>query len=127
MLKKINYLAFAIAWLLILTILLCLPGTVLPQESWLDKIYFDKWVHIGLFGGLVFLWCGAFGKRKNFFKSVQQNFVWIALGGCVYGIAMEYVQKYWIPNRTFDVFDILADTIGSIAGLVVATKLLLKK
>jgi len=127
MLKKINYLPIAIAWLIILTILLCLPGSVLPQESWLDKIYFDKWVHIGLFGGLAFLWCGVAEKRKNFLKSVQQTFVWIALVGCVYGIAMEYVQKYLIPNRSFDIYDILADTIGSISGLVVATKLLLKK
>jgi VanZ family protein len=127
MLKKINYLPLAITWFIILTVLLCLPGSVLPQESWLDKIYFDKWVHIGLFGGLVFLWCGVAGKSKNFFKSVQQIFVWITLIGCVYGIAMEYVQKYFIPNRSFDVFDIMADTIGSIAGLVVATKLLIKK
>jgi len=127
MLKKINYLPFAIAWFLILTILLCLPGSVLPKESWLDGIYFDKWVHIGLFGGLVFLWCGVSGKRKKFLKPVQQIFVWIALVGCVYGTAMEYVQKYFIPNRSFDVFDILADTIGSIAGLVVATRLLIKK
>lgn|SRR5690242_11566713 len=127
MLKRINYLPFAIAWLLMVTVLLCLPGSTLPQESWFDKVYLDKWVHIGLFSGLTFLWCGVAGKIKNFFKPVQQNFVWIALSGCVYGTAMEYVQKYFIPNRSFDVFDILADTIGSIAGLVVATKLLVKK
>jgi len=58
---------------------------------------------------------------------MQQFFVWIALSGCVYGIAMEFVQKYWIPNRSFDIGDIIADTIGSIAGLVFATKLLTKR
>ena len=126
-LKKINYLPFAIAWFLIITTLMCLPGQVLPQEDWLSKINFDKIVHIGMFAGLVFLWCGFVKKKENIFKSVQQIFVWVALGGCVYGIAMEYVQKYFIPNRSFDIYDIMADTIGSIAGLVVATKLLLKK
>ncbi|MGC4037993.1 MAG: VanZ family protein [Chitinophagaceae bacterium] len=127
MLKKINYLPFAITWFIILTVLLCLPGSVIPQENWLDKIYFDKIVHIGLFGGLVFLWCGVERKRKKKLKSMQQNFVWIALGGCVYGIAMEFVQKYFIPNRSFDTGDMIADAIGSIIALVVATKLLAKK
>ena len=127
-LQKINLLPFAIAWFIILTTLLCIPGSDLPKESWLEKIpLYDKWIHIGLFGGLVFLWCGAAEKRKKNLKSMQQFFVWIALSGCVYGIAMEFVQKYWIPNRSFDIGDIVADTIGSIAGLVFATKLLTKR
>jgi len=54
-------------------------------------------------------------------------FAWIALGSGVYGVIMEYVQKYFIPNRSFDIGDILADTIGSIAGLVFATKVYIKK
>ena len=59
--------------------------------------------------------------------TMQQLFVWIALGGGVYGVIMEYVQKYFIPNRSFDIGDILADAIGSIAGLVVATKVYTKR
>ncbi|MCW3116545.1 MAG: VanZ family protein [Chitinophagaceae bacterium] len=58
---------------------------------------------------------------------MQQLFVLIALGSSVYGIIMEYVQKYFIPNRSFDIVDILADTIGSIAGLFFATKVYLKR
>jgi VanZ family protein len=118
---------YAIGWLVICTVLLCLPGSAFPKENWLNKIWFDKWVHIGLFSVLVFFWCLAISAEKKFFNSVQQLFVWIALGGCVYGIAMEYVQKYFIPNRSFDIGDIIADTIGSIVGLLVATKLLVKK
>jgi VanZ family protein len=126
-LQKINYLPFAISWFLISTILMCLPGQVLPQEDWMSKISLDKLIHIGLFAGLVFLWCGVVKKKEKFFKSVQQIYVWIALGGCVYGILMEIVQKYFIPNRSFDIIDMLADAIGSIIGVVVATKLFVKK
>jgi hypothetical protein len=25
---------------------------------------------------------------------------------------MEFVQKYWVPNRSFDVTDIIADGVG---------------
>ena len=29
---------------------------------------------------------------------------------------MEYVQKYLIPNRDFDIYDIVADIIGAATG-----------
>ncbi|MES1218090.1 MAG: VanZ family protein, partial [Bacteroidota bacterium] len=77
--------------------------------------------------GLTFLWSGAMARIKKNYKSMQQLFVWVALGSGVYGVIMEYVQKYFIPNRSFDIGDILADTIGSIAGLVVATKIFIKR
>ena len=35
-----------------------------------------------------------------------------------YGVAMEFVQENWIPNRSFDVFDIAADTVGSFAAIL---------
>lgn len=126
-LNRINYLPLAISWFLVSVILMCLPGQVLPKEDWLSKIDFDKIVHIGLFAVLVFLWCGVVKKREKIFQSMQQIFVWITLGGCVYGVLMEFVQKYFIPNRSFDIIDMLADAIGSIIGLVVATKLFVKK
>ena len=34
------------------------------------------------------------------------------------GIVMEYVQMYFIPNRSFDGYDIVADIVGAgLAGL----------
>ena len=45
----------AIAWVIIVTVLLVLPGPDIPDVSFLDEIYFDKWVHAGLFCGLTFL------------------------------------------------------------------------
>jgi VanZ family protein len=127
-LKKINPLPPAIAWFVILTVLLTLPGSAFPKKSWMDNISgFDKLVHVGLFGGLTLLWSGALAGIKKILIPVQQLFVWVALGSSVYGVIMEYVQKYFIPNRSFDLGDILADTIGSIAGLVFATKVYIKR
>jgi VanZ family protein len=36
---------------------------------------------------------------------------------------MEFVQENWIPNRSFDLLDILADTIGSIVGVFIIIQL----
>ena len=45
-----------ISWFFILLVLLCIPGTDLPQaEDWMQKLYLDKWVHTGLFAILSFL------------------------------------------------------------------------
>jgi VanZ family protein len=42
--------------------------------------------------------------------------------GIFYGIAMELVQKYFIPFRSFDLGDILADGIGCIVGFFYSIK-----
>jgi VanZ family protein len=102
----------AIAWLIICTVLLTLPGNDLPKEDWLDKIWFDKWVHIGLFAILTWLWCLAFRIQR---KEIS----YIIGAACLcYGIIMEFVQRYYIPNRSFDTGDIAADAIGCVAGLL---------
>jgi VanZ family protein len=31
---------------------------------------------------------------------------------------MEFVQQNWIPNRSFDVVDIAADTVGSFVAVL---------
>jgi hypothetical protein len=40
---------------------------------------------------------------------------------------MELVQRYFIPNRSFDGGDIIADGVGSAAGLVYSLKRYVKK
>lgn len=112
--NKTNWLALAILWFLITTILLCIPGKKIPQVGFLHLIpQFDKIVHIFLFAILSFLFCKT-SKKKNY---------WIVAILCaVYGMVMEFVQKNYIPNRSFDILDIIADTVGSFAALMVLLK-----
>ena len=105
-----------ITWFIILTILLILPGTAFPKETWLDKIWFDKWVHIGLFGIMVFLFGWGLLKTKQDIRQLKKSFLIIASGCLAYGIIMEFVQDNFIPNRSFDYGDILADFVGCFAG-----------
>ena len=108
--KKLN-LSFAVGWFVFTTILLCVPGKKLPKISWIHLIpQYDKIIHICLFGILSFLCC----------KSSKLKFFWlIALLCSVYGIIMEFVQDNWIPNRSFDNWDIVADTVGSFVAVAV--------
>ena len=92
-----------------------MPGSDLPEEPFFEIIYFDKWVHIGMFGILTFLWCFPFLKSKN--GSVKL-FLLIALYSIIYGVLMEFVQKYFAFERDFDLLDIIADSVGSILALI---------
>lgn len=105
----------AIVWFLIVTGLLCIPGSDLPQSGFFDMIpFFDKWVHIFLFCVLTYAFQAAFLEQKG-----TRNALKIVLLAICYGTAMEFVQKYFIPNRSFDLTDILADAIGSFLGYLV--------
>jgi hypothetical protein len=111
--KILRYKPVAIAWFIIMCVLFFLPGSDLPDAGWLDAIHFDKWVHIGLFAVLIFLWKSSFNLDLNHYNWV------LLLSAFLYGLSVEFIQKYWVPNRSFDLFDLLADMAGAVLGLMV--------
>jgi VanZ family protein len=113
--KYLGILFFPIVWTIVIGILLALPGSMLPSESGFSIPQFDKVVHIGLFGGFVFLWNLYLSNRVAAISRLLRWFFLIYVLANAYGIGMEYVQKYYIPMRDFDEADIIADMIG--AGL----------
>jgi len=107
--------------LIVATVLFCLPGKEFPESGWFEKIFLDKWIHVGLFASLVALWTLPFIHRID---EIRQRvlFVWIALGFIVYGVAIEFIQGWFIPHRSFGVDDIVADAVGCGAGLLFALR-----
>lgn len=111
-------------WFALSFILLIIPGKNLPEVTFLDKIYFDKWVHITLFGVLVHL---SYTALKKIFPLSSKFFFKAAMYAWLYGIAMEFVQKYWVPNRSFDITDIIADGVGCCLAYLIFQKKRKKK
>jgi VanZ family protein len=109
----------AVAWTIIIFILLSLPGNLLPNENNLSISNLDKYVHITLFGGFVFLWSFYYAHRSPENRQRQFPYLKIFFISCLYGTVMEFVQKYFIPNRDFDLYDILADIIGALGGYLI--------
>lgn len=110
---------FATGWLMLITLLLCIPGTRLPKVQWHDKIFLDKWIHVFLFLVLVFLWCRAYTIKT------KKIFLLITVLCIVYGVVMELVQEYLIPFRSFDLRDMIANSIGAVAGYFISVKRLI--
>lgn len=104
-----------IVWTLLIGIAMCIPGSYIPNESRFAFPNFDKLVHVGLFGGFVFLWNLYLSRRPLGFRQLLTGFFCFYMLSNAYGIGMEYVQKYWIPGRDYDLGDIIADMLG--AGL----------
>jgi VanZ family protein len=106
---------YPIIWSLIMAVLLCLPGTMLPSETKFSIPQFDKFVHAGMFGGFVFLWNLYLSGREGSTTRLLRSFFLIFLLANIYGIGSEYIQGCCIPLRDFDPADIIADMSG--AGL----------
>lgn len=109
---KPRFIAFlpAFAWLIFVVILLVMPSEDIPQASIFDAIYFDKWVHAGLFGMLMLLWSFPFFRAgSNSLKPFTAILV-LVIG---FGVMMEFVQR--AVGRDYDVNDMIADSVGAVA------------
>jgi hypothetical protein len=124
--QKIPFKKFlpGIAWFFIVGTLTLMPGSDIPEVGWLDKIKnFDKVVHAGLFGGLTFLFCLPY--FKSFFSHHQKinYFIRVSLAAIVWGITIEFLQKYFVPGRSFDLTDWIADSFGVLIALWLCIKI----
>jgi VanZ family protein len=113
---SIKWFVPALVWFVISFTLLVLPGNDLPHNDFFNIPYFDKWVHTGMFFLLSSLFSLPFTQSNFNVRTVREWFVRVAILVIVYGIAMEFVQKYFTVGRSFDVIDIIFDTIGSFLG-----------
>lgn len=96
------------AWLVSI-ILFLLPGSSLPSTSWMQLIYLDKLIHIGIFALLFLIW--SYND-----KSSSNSVIWMTL--VIYGILVELLQENLIRNRSFELMDWMADITGASLGWI---------
>lgn len=113
-----------IAWFFVSAVLLLMPGSDLPKTvDWLDKIYFDKWVHVFIFGLMTLLFLlplfngNIAAGRKKIWTTV------IASVLCGWGLSVEFLQKYYVPSRGYELTDWAADCAGIVFGVLLSFKL----
>jgi VanZ family protein len=115
-----------IAWFLVVLILICLPGEDVPETAFSAIPDFDKLVHAVLFGGIVF-WFSMPFKKREMERQVKINlFIKLTIATVIWGITTEFIQKYFITGRQFDLMDWAADSTGAIIAFFVSRKFFLK-
>lgn len=119
MIRRIfSYKFFPLSWTLFTILLLCLPGSMVPGTGLFALKNLDKIVHVMLFAMNVLFWGWHYETSDREWRQLKVIFVAATGIMITLGIVMEYVQMYFIPNRSFDGYDIIADIIGSVlAGL----------
>jgi VanZ like family len=121
MTNSFKTLVWVIFEFVLIFILLSMPGTDIQGTSWMSVIlnlpYADKVVHMGLFGSLALSIFFHFEQYSNIsFQSTRTKA--LSLIVCIlFGIGMEFYQKYFVPSRGFEVGDMLADAIGALLAL----------
>lgn len=107
-----------LAWSVITQILLSLPGSIFSGPGLFSIPHLDKIAHLVLFGGLSATWILYYQYKKY---PAHRSLPWIVLlFVSAYGVAVEFFQLYFIPNRSFDVGDIVADVCGALLGCLAA-------
>jgi len=119
--KKAGYKKFipGIAWFFLTVIAISIPGYDLPRVGeWFEQIDFDKLIHTGLFGTLAFLFMYPVAIAERPKKEKWNWFIKIALCTMIWGLTTELIQKYFIPGRSYDLVDFMADSLGAIIAFV---------
>lgn len=115
--RMIRYYLPAMGWIVLILFLCTMPGSQIPKLTWLDKLHADKVVHFILFGGTVILLAYGYFKQKGHISF--PGLLSIAFVVTLYGLAIEFIQKYLVPNRSFELLDVLADGAGALMGALI--------
>ena len=116
----------AAGWFIVVMVLTCLPGKDVPDLSGIHIIYFDKWVHMGLFGGLTFFLCLPFLNSGYTPRQRLYYFIRIAMASSIWGLVVEFLQRFYIPGRDYELLDWAADSVGCLLALLLCMKLFMK-
>lgn len=112
------YVIIAIVLSIIVAFVSLMPSSGVPK---VEIKHLDKLVHFAMYFVLSMSYGLAFSfmcKTRNFKK-----WLYPFLMALCFGILMEICQEFFTNTRHFDVFDILANGIGSFFGILILKKL----
>jgi len=116
---KTSCLLLAIAWTLVVTILSLADVGTLGNSIKIP--YKDKMLHFVFYFLFYILWFLFFKNKSTRFKT---SLLLFAIG---YGILMEVLQAIMGNHRSSDFYDVLANSFGSIAGLLFVNRFVVNK
>jgi len=119
-LKKLSdhfYIVLAILWTFITIWLSLISARTASSFKVWDFIGFDKLAHLGFYAIFCFLW--SMGLRQN--SNLKNIPIFFSIS---FGVLMEICQFYLSNGRSFELYDILANIIGSFLGVILFKKII---
>ena len=109
-----NILFAGIFYTLFITVALLSPVSEIPQ---VEIPFLDKLVHVLMHVVLVIIWLWYVHLGDKSHISIKNIFVVLFI--CFsYGVLIEALQHWFTLSRKFDFFDIIANGIGDLLGLL---------
>lgn len=115
--KHLSLYRYAYLWGLVVLVLCGMNGASLPHFDVRLLIRIDKIAHLFLFGFECYLIAAV--RKKQMPEATATHIIFPAFAISVaYGILIEILQAHVFINRSYDVLDMLANTIGCVLAWV---------
>lgn len=109
-----------IAWGALILLVSGLPGdAVMLEISIRDWLKADKLVHLLLFGIFTVFLLRAITAQYQYKKHRFRYVTLVLFIGTVFGFITEALQRYLFIGRSGNIFDLIADVLGCLAGVFV--------
>ena len=107
----------AIGWSLLVILVSILPAEEIPGIKFEIIPHFDKVVHFIMYAILTIL---ILQKNHVLFGKIRQTtlLIFTALYAFFLGFFLELIQNCFLIGRIFDIFDVMANTIGILVSIV---------
>ena len=109
---------FPVFWAFSILFLCLIDTKELPSVTYLELMEFDKLVHIVLFGLLMLSFTVALRKQTRMAWAQKNAMVIALLFSIVYGSVIELVQFFMVQDRTGELYDVLANGLGALLGIL---------
>lgn len=100
--------AYAIAWALFILAACGAPPSTFEELKLEDILGYDKPIHAFLFGTQSYLLIRVLKHKTQQLKMIT----YACAISASYGVLIEVLQKFYFEGRSYDYFDMLANTIG---------------
>lgn len=117
MLSEKVYQKLALFWTFLLMYLSLISARQAAILQVWDIFGIDKIGHLSFYASLTFLWSMALRSKKI------SNYFVLFFSIC-FGVLMEICQLYLFNGRSFEVYDIIANIVGSFVGLILFKNLI---
>lgn len=114
----LRYYIIPVVWALAILVLYSIPGFDLTYEEPWDLLRLDKIAHMGMFAMMFFVLMVAFRKQGEFRRLKFHARKFSLVITILYGAVLEFYQGAFFVERTSDLIDFFANTIGAFMGII---------
>ena len=118
-----RHILYALAWALFILVLCGMPGKSIPHNSFLDLLQVDKLIHAAIFFIFSYLLLNWVTRYPGDWCLSRWTIIAVMVFSISYGGLMEVMQATMFEDRSADLIDFIANSIGAVSGALLFKKI----